>query len=117
MAHDWTYKAEVLDVIDGDTLDLRVDLGFHTYTRVRVRLADVDTNEIYGVRKESEEYKLGMEQTKFVKEWLPDDGHVTIRTEKDETGKYGRWIARIYSDGEQLADALLGKWPHVESDY
>ena len=45
----WWYPARVLGVVDGDTLDVMVDLGFRAYQKIRVRLHGIDTPEVYGV--------------------------------------------------------------------
>lgn len=124
---DWfTFQASVLNVVDGDTLDMRVDLGFRTVKDVRVRLSGVDTAEIYGVDEDSPEHERGMKQTRFVKDWLQE--HRTVRvtrhwpfvldTETD-TGKYGRWPGRVIAkdDGSVLNEELIDQWPSVESTY
>lgn len=94
----WTYFAKVERVVDGDTIDFEVDIGFNTFKRVRTRLLGVDTHETYGVKKESEEYKQGKIEANFVEEWLEDSDELFIQTEKDEQGKYGRWLARVYDE-------------------
>ena len=89
------YKAKVLRVVDGDTVDLEVDLGFRTLMRDRFRLSGIDTPETYGVKKGSEEYKAGMK----AKEWLEEKigGEIIlIKTHKDKRGKYGRWLCEIF---------------------
>jgi len=117
MNHDWTYIAELENIVDGDTLDFTVDLGFGTYKKIRVRLYGVDTNETYGVKKESEEYALGKAQAKFVQEWFESRDNITIETIKDSKGKYGRYLARVHGDGDNLRDDLIEEWPHVEASY
>jgi len=95
-------------VVDGDTYDFEVDLGFHVFTRIRVRMLGVDTAETYGVKKESEEYQNGIEQKRFVEDWFDVSDEIFIETEKDEQGKYGRWLARVYNEsGESLNVALI----------
>jgi len=102
----YEYRAEVDRVVDGDTIDFTVDLGFHTFTKIRTRLSGVDTHETYGVSHDSEEFRLGKIETEFVEEWLDDADELFIETEK--TGKYGRWIAQVYNDsGESLNVALI----------
>lgn len=109
------HPADVDRVVDGDTIDLMVELGYGMYTKQRVRLARVDTPEVYGVKHSSEEYQPGLEASKFTKEWLSKaNGRVIVQI-VDGKGKYGRWIAEIYSPyGESLNDALVERWP---SDY
>jgi len=113
----WEYRAELQRVVDGDTMDFCVDLGFNVSKEIRVRLADVDTNETYGVPKDSEEFTLGKKQAAFVEEWFESRGDIIIRTSKDEKGKYGRYIARVFADGDDLSKDLIGEWSHVESEY
>lgn len=120
MQNEWVFPAHCTRVVDGDTLDLVVDLGFRCTREVRVRLADVDTAEIYGTSEGSEEHERGDEQAAFVREWLAEaEGQqggawpLTVRTEK-ETGKYGRYIATVERpDGAFLADALKQEWPSL----
>lgn len=101
-------------IIDGDTMDFVVDLGFYCQFRLRMRLADVDTAEIFGVKKETEEYKRGMKHKEFVENWMPDypeevtsEWPVYIQTER-ATGKYGRWIGDVWRKGDDksLTEAL-----------
>lgn len=98
----YKYNAQVLRVVDGDTLDLDVDLGFKVHVNIRVRLTNIDTPEIYGVKHESEEYKKGIEASEYTQDWVNQHGStgVVVETLKDRTGKYGRWLATIYSGDE-----------------
>jgi len=113
----WEYRAELVNVVDGDTIDFRVDLGFNVSKEIRVRLAGVDTNETYGVPKDSYEFRLGAEQTRFVEEWFDEHGDIILRTSKDEKGKYGRYIARVFADRDDLSKDLIDEWEHVEAAY
>ena len=113
----WQYRADVERVVDGDTLDLRIDLGFGvilTGDEARVRLRDIDTAEIFGSRKGSEEHAAGQRQKAFVEEWVAQaetqQWSVLVQTWKDdERGKYGRWLAEIIRrhDGANLGDDLV----------
>jgi len=105
----YEYHAELRRVVDGDTLDLLLDLGLHVHVLARVRLARVDTPEVYGVRHDSEEYVDGLAASAFVQGWLAQrDGTLTVRTQK--SGKYGRWIAEVADvNGESLNDALIAE--------
>ena len=111
----WTYRAKIERVVDGDTIDLKVDLGFRTYKNVRVRLSGVDTAETYGIAKESEEYALGKEQTAFVKEFLSTDDEWDITFYSNgEKGSFGRWMGDVSVNGEKLTEALITEWPDVK---
>lgn len=106
----YTYYATLEKVVDGDTLELNVDLGFKISTRIRARLLGVDTPEIYGVKKESVEYQKGMEAFQFTKDWFATLGSETflVKTEKDKQEKYGRWLATITSlDGSKILNEDL----------
>lgn len=108
----WAYRARLDHVVDGDTVDLTLDLGFRTYKQVRVRLAGIDTAEIYGTSKESQEYQVGMDQKAFVIDFLNRDGAWPLRFESyEETGKYGRWVGDVSVDGKSVTRALLDEWP------
>jgi micrococcal nuclease len=103
----YEYSAELERVVDGDTYDLTVDLGFNVYKEIRVRMLGIDTAETYGVEKESEEYQKGIEQKRFVEEWFSDSADIVVKTEKNDKGKYGRWLARVYNqDAVCLNDQL-----------
>lgn len=69
----WQYRAAVERVVDGDTVDLEIDLGFGvtlTGDEARVRLRNIDTAEIYGTPEGSEEYEAGQQHKTFVEEWV-----------------------------------------------
>ena len=91
----YLYKATVTRVVDGDTVDLEVDLGMNILVKERVRLARINTPETYGVKKTSEEYKAGVKAKRRLAE-LVEGKQVTIETIKDRKGKYGRYIAELY---------------------
>lgn len=113
----WQYRADVERVVDGDTIDLRIDLGFGvllTGDEARIRLLDIDTGEIYGSSRDSDEYTAGQLHKAFVEDWLAQAGEqewpVLIETRKDdERGKYGRWLAVIHrrTDGAILNEDLV----------
>lgn len=117
MRSAWIFPAHCVRVVDGDTLDLVFDLGFRIQRTARVRLAEVDTAEVYGPNASAE----GEVQEQFVREWLAEaEGQgggpwpLTVRTEKD-TGKYGRYLATVERpDGERLAEALRAEFESLE---
>lgn len=107
----YQYKATVARVVDGDTIDLTIDLGFKITTHQRIRLAGIDTPEIYSVKKGSPEHILGLEARQFVENRLAaNNNELLIETEKF-TGKYGRYIGTIIlADSETtLNDELVEK--------
>lgn len=86
--------------MDGDTVDLLVDLGFRLTSTQRFRLLDVDCPELRG-----EERERGLEAKNFVQGLLPVGAEVVVVSEK--TGKWGRWLARIWVDGLCVNDELV----------
>lgn len=110
------FPAHLDRVVDGDTIDVVVDLGFRTHRDVRVRVRGVDTNEVYGVSKDTEEYQVGKDQSNFAKSFLNTDKSLILRTFGEETGKYGRWIGDICVDSTWYSDALTDKWPEVKNE-
>ena len=86
-------------VLDGDTIDVTIDLGFDLYKKERVRVAGVDTPEKR--TRDLEEKALGIDATNWLKEKLTEtiqgDDELTIRTElKGGVGKYGRLLGWLY---------------------
>nr|WP_321355760.1 thermonuclease family protein [uncultured Draconibacterium sp.] len=115
----YTYKATVDRVVDGDTIDLIIDLGFKITTFQRIRLRGINTPETYNVKKDSEEYKNGMKAKAFVIERISNnDNEVIVETDKD-VGKFGRYIGVIrLDDNEQsLNEELVEKGYAVYAKY
>lgn len=113
LVESWVRKARVIRVIDGDTVELDVDLAYKVRLVDKFRLAGVDTPEVYGVKKDSEAYLKGKAASAFTTKWLEDNDdaehNVFVISGKD-TGKYGRWIVTIFpasGTGTSLNQALL----------
>ena len=90
---------KIVKVLDGDTIDGLIDLGFDLYKKERVRIAGVDTPEKR--TRDLEEKELGIHATNWMKDKLTEtikgDEELTIRTElKGGTGKYGRLLGWLY---------------------
>ncbi len=114
MSHLYTYETQLLNVVDGDTYDFQVDLGFNVYRKLRVRLLDVDTAEIYGVKMESKEYKRGQRQKEFASDKLNSADTIVLKTyEGNETGKYGRYLAEVFVDDKSLSDLLIDNFDEL----
>lgn len=84
-------------VIDGDTVDVLIDLGFYSTIRKRVRLLDIDTEELRGG---TEETKERAQAAKLRLKELLDSGKIYIQTEMDAQGKYGRILGRFFVEAE-----------------
>ncbi len=111
----YVYKATAIKVVDGDTIDCEIDLGFHIKVVKRVRLAGIDTPEL-----NSEDARLredAVAARKYVTGWI---GVVpfNIKTELDRNDKYGRVLGWIYplsagvEDQDQSLNSVL-----VEAGY
>lgn len=93
------YVKEVKKVVDGDTIDVVIDLGFSILFESRVRLAGIDTPESRTTDKA--EKALGLESKKYLESRLKGAKNVVIKTEKlDSSEKYGRILGWLYLDGE-----------------
>ncbi len=93
------YVKEVKNIVDGDTIDVVIDLGFSILFESRVRLAGIDTPESRTTDKR--EKALGLESKKYLADRIKSAKNVVIKTEKlDSSEKYGRILGWIYLDGE-----------------
>ena len=96
------YKAIITNVVDGDTFDMDIDLGFNIHIHERVRLLDIDTPEKFGKEKE-----LGLIMKNYaIDKFLSKE--VIIKSEKADaaanTDSFGRWLVRVDVDGNDICD-------------
>lgn len=96
----YMYSAKIDRWVDGDTVDVWIDLGFRIHTHQRLRLLDVDTPEVRGLEKIA-----GAAATTFVNQLAPPETQVLVSTMK--TGKYGRWLAEIWVEGKLINSELV----------
>ena len=103
----YNYNAFVKRVVDGDTYDLVVDLGFQTQATIRARLRGIDTPETWRPSCD-EELRHGVQATKFVKSWIEN---TTININSYKLGVYGRWEVDVFIEEDNkmfsLADLLV----------
>ena len=98
---------EIVKVLDGDTIDVLIDLGFDLFKKERVRIAGVDTPEKR--TRDLEEKALGIDATNWLKKKLEDTiagegDELTIRTELvGGTGKYGRLLGWLYINEDVIS--------------
>ena len=93
---------KVTNVVDGDTIDVDIDLGFDISFSSRVRLAGIDTPESRTTNKA--EKVLGLEAKEYVKSKIKDAKDVVIKTEKmDSSEKYGRILGWLFLDGSKVS--------------
>ena len=96
---------QVVKVVDGDTIDIIIDLGFDLTKKERVRLAGIDTPE--SRTRDLEEKELGLEAKDFLTRRL-EDGMVSglkVKTEKD--GKYGRMLGWVFCGQTNINEEMV----------
>lgn len=99
---------QVLKVVDGDTIDADIDLGFDISLTKRIRLSGVDTPE--SRTTDLKEKALGLEVKEWLKKNLDGKKNILIKTElPDSTEKYGRILGRLYVDDVCLNDRMISE--------
>jgi len=107
----YCYKAHVISVYDGDTVTSVVDLGFNVKMKNKARLAGINAPEIRG--KERQE---GLKSRDYLRSLILDK-EVVLKTRKDKKGKYGRYIATIYLDDQNINELLVENKYAVKKEY
>lgn len=91
----YEYRSTVLRVVDGDTIDCRVDLGFDVGMDMRLRLAGLDAPE------------RNTESGRIASLWLADRLHagteIVVKTQKDRREKFGRYLAEVFLLGDTIS--------------
>lgn len=101
----YTYKiAKVNRVVDGDTIDITIDLGFNIHYDVRVRMFGINAPE--SRTRDLEEKKRGLAAKARLVQLL-NDADLTIKTSKDGTGKFGRLLGEIYKGDININQQLI----------
>ena len=103
----YEYKAKLVKVVDGDTVDVDIDLGFGMWMLdERVRIMGIDTPE--SRTRDLVEKKYGLKAKKFLQDKLKKAKSITIRTHKgEEKGKFGRILGDIYCDGKSVNSEMV----------
>ncbi len=90
----YEYRCKIRRVVDGDTVDVDIDLGFGMWIHnERIRLYGVDTPE--SRTRDLEEKKYGLLAKSFVLSYLPEGSYQTLVTVKDKAGKFGRVLGKF----------------------
>ena len=99
---DFSYRVnKVTKVVDGDTIDVVIDLGFDIMYKSRVRLFGIDTPE--SRTRDLVEKKYGLMSKDFLKDKLKNAEKIVIKTHKgEETGKFGRILGEIFCDNVNI---------------
>ena len=103
----YKYNAKLDRVVDGDTVDALVDLGFNTWKKVRIRMHGMNAPE--SRTRDALEKEAGLAAKQYVENWCDDlDNNVIIETQLDERGKFGRILGRILNEeGHCLNDEMV----------
>ncbi len=96
----YTYEIKLDRVVDGDTIDTVIDLGFGIHKNERVRVAGIDTPE--SRTRDLEEKKLGLEAKYYLEKILGEADSLFIKTSKE--GKYGRLLGWIFTSKDLITD-------------
>ena len=107
------YKVEILRVVDGDTVDVRMDLGFNVWHKCRVRLMGINAPE--SRTRDKEEKKRGL----AAKQWLIntlDSAQADIEMKSHGSGKYGRILGEIYINDININQLMVSEGHAVKYD-
>lgn len=109
----YEYRAVVRSVYDADTIRVDIDLGCNVWLHDEpLRLYGIDAPELRGSEREA-----GLVARDWLRKRLPEGAEITIDTKKDRKGKYGRWLAIVYLDGEDLNEALVESGHAIRAKY
>ena len=107
------YKTKIRRIVDGDTVDVDIDLGFGIIlSKQRIRLYGIDTPE--SRTRDKEEKFYGKLAAKFLKEQCQKGSCITLRTHLDKKGKYGRILGEIIIDGVNINQLMVEEHMAVE---
>tara|TARA_R110000751_G_C13532934_1_gene454125 strand:+ start:154 stop:576 length:423 start_codon:yes stop_codon:yes gene_type:complete len=109
----YQYKATITRIIDGDTVDCDIDLGFSvTLTKQRIRLHGIDTPE--SRTRDKVEKKYGLLAKQYLKDFIEkEDSHVLIETSKEKRGKFGRILGKLVNAGGVCVNDLMCEIGHA----
>tara|TARA_R100000234_G_scaffold117728_1_gene96725 strand:+ start:56 stop:448 length:393 start_codon:yes stop_codon:yes gene_type:complete len=96
---------EIVNVVDGDTIDIIIDLGFDLTKKERVRLAGIDAPE--SRTSNAEEKQFGLEAAEYLKSRLDSSSNLKVKTEKD--GKFGRMLGYLYDEKGSLNEDMVAR--------
>ena len=102
----YIYSAKCLKVVDGDTIDARVDLGFDTFKKVRIRLVGINAPE--SRTRDLEEKEKGLAAKARVKQLISENKNKFV-LHSQGVGKFGRCLGEIYLGDSKLNDILINE--------
>lgn len=99
----YEYKCKLLRIVDGDTIDVDIDLGFSIHQKNRVRLFGIDTPEVR--TRDVDEKAKGFAAKIRLTELLPEE--FVIQTKYDNRGKYGRVLGTLIVNNQNINEQLV----------
>ena len=97
----YQYRAKLIKVVDGDTVDALIDCGFSTFKKERIRLYGINTPE--SRTRDKEEKKKGLAAKARLKELIKDgEDQFIVETSIDKKGKFGRLLGTLYKDVDTI---------------
>ena len=107
------YKVKIRRIVDGDTVDVDIDLGFDTIlSKQRIRLYGIDTPE--SRTRDKEEKFYGKLSAKFLKEQCKNSSEIFLKTYLDKKGKFGRILGELIVEGVNINKMMIEKYMAVE---
>ena len=101
----YEYRCKVVHIVDGDTVDVDIDLGFGVWMKKqRIRLYGIDTPE--SRTRDLEEKKYGLAAKKFLTGMLDDEAGITLKTHKDAEGKFGRILGELWRNTDYADQSI-----------
>ena len=108
----YEYRCKVLRIVDGDTVDVDIDLGFGIWMhRERIRVMGIDTPE--SRTRDLTEKAFGLAAKEFVKSLMPIGSMQIIKTQKDKTGKFGRVLGDFIIEDKLLTEHMIENYHAV----
>ncbi len=101
----YEYSAEIVYIVDGDTVDAVIDLGFGVHITQRLRLSGINTPEVRGPEREA-----GLAAEEHLKLLIDQNKPITILTEQDKRGKFGRYLATLigrYPESKNINEQMI----------
>lgn len=110
----YEYNAKVIKIVDGDTVDALIDIGFSVWVQKRIRLYGINTPE--SRTRDLVEKKAGLAAKEQLKTWIEDNDN-KIRIKSHGVGKYGRCLGEIYTESDESLNKQLVKMGHAVEYY
>ena len=101
----YEYRCKVVHIVDGDTVDVDIDLGFGVWMKKqRIRLYGIDTPE--SRTRDLEEKKYGLAAKSYLTGMLDDEAGITLKTHKDAEGKFGRILGELWRNTDYAEQSI-----------